>query len=226
MAPEGVKGVIFDLDGTLIQSSIDFTKMKRRMIEILEANGVSKGVLSPNETTVATLAKAEKIWDEQGKPEKERDAVRRDLDETMDQVEFEAIPLVTEVAGAAWAMRKLKQMGLKLAVLTRSHHAYAVEALRKINADTYFDLILGRGETPRPKPYAEALQHASKLMGLTLKEVIFIGDHHIDSTCAQNAECSFVGVRSGPRGEDSWEKNRPEVLLDSVADLPNYLSTL
>jgi phosphoglycolate phosphatase-like HAD superfamily hydrolase len=133
---------------------------------------------------------------------------------------------VTEVAGATGAIRKLKEMGFKLAVLTRSHHAYAVEALRKIRAETYFDFILGRGETPKPKPYAEALQHASKLMGLPLKEVIFIGDHHIDSTCAQNAECYFVGVRSGPRGEDSWEKNRPEVLLDSVADLPSYLSTL
>jgi phosphoglycolate phosphatase-like HAD superfamily hydrolase len=226
MAPERIRGVIFDLDGTLIQSSIDFSKMKRRMIEILEANGVSKGALTPNETTVATLDKAEKIWDEQGKPENERNAVRRDLDETMDQVELEAIPLVTEVAGATGAIRNLKEMGFKLAVLTRSHHAYAVEALRKIRAENYFDLILGRGETPKPKPYAEALQHASKLMGLPLKEVIFIGDHHIDSTCAQNAECHFVGVRSGSRGEDSWEKNRPEVLLDSVADLPSYLSTL
>ncbi|GAG46712.1 unnamed protein product, partial [marine sediment metagenome] len=31
-----IKGIVFDLDGTLIHSAIDFPKMKLRMIEILE----------------------------------------------------------------------------------------------------------------------------------------------------------------------------------------------
>jgi phosphoglycolate phosphatase len=226
MAPNMIKGVVFDLDGTLIHSSIDFPKMKRLMIEILEASGVPNGVLTPNDTTVVTLAKAEKIWKEQGKPEDERETIRRTLDETMDQGELEAAPGVKEVEGATAAVRKLKEGGYKLAILTRSHNAYAVEALRKIGAVRYFDLILGRGETPKPKPYAEALQHSAELMGLSLDEVVFVGDHHIDSTCAHNAGCHFVGVRSGPRGEESWAQNRPQVILDSVADLPGYLNSL
>jgi phosphoglycolate phosphatase len=221
-----IKGIIFDLDGTLIHSRIDFPKMKRRMIGILEASGVPRGVLSPNDTTVVTLAKAEEIWDEQGKPEDEKELVRERLDEAMDSGELEAIRGVREVDNATEAIRRLKERGYRLAILTRGHHAYAVEVLRKIGAEGYFDLILGRGETPKPKPYAEALQHAAELMGLSLDEVVFVGDHHIDSTCACNAGCHFVGVRSGPRGEESWEQNRPEIVLDSVADLPEYLSNL
>lgn len=221
-----IKGIIFDLDGTLIHSRIDFPKMKRRMIGILEASGVPRGALSPNETTVVTLAKAEKIWDKQGKPEDERKSVRERLDETMNNGELEAIRGVKEVDNVTATIQELKEKGYRLAILTRGHHAYAVEALRKIGAEGYFDLILGRGETPKPKPYAEALQHAAEIMGLSLDEIVFVGDHHLDSTCALNAGCHFVGVRSGPRGEDSWGKVRPEVILDSVADLPEYLSNL
>jgi HAD superfamily hydrolase (TIGR01549 family) len=221
-----IKGIIFDLDGTLIHSRIDFPKMKRRMIEILEASGVPRGALSPNETTVVTLAKAEKIWDKQGKPEDERKSVRERLDETMNNGELEAIWGVKEVDNATATIQELKERGYRLAILTRGHHAYAVEALRKMGAERYFDLILGRGETPKPKPYAEALQHAAEIIGLSLDEIVFVGDHNLDSTCALNAGCHFVGVRSGPRGEDSWGKVRPEVILDSVADLPEYLSNL
>jgi phosphoglycolate phosphatase len=221
-----IKGIIFDLDGTLIHSRIDFPKMKRRMIEILEASGVPRGALSLNDTTVVTLAKAEKIWDKQGKPEDKRKSVRERLDETMNNGELEAIRGVKEVDNATATIQELKERGYRLAILTRGHHVYAVEALRKIEAEGYFDLILGRGETPKPKPYAEALQHAAEIMGLSLDEIVFVGDHHLDSTCALNAGCHFVGVRSGPRGEDSWGKVRPEVILDSVADLLEYLSNL
>ena len=42
----GVKGVVFDLDGTLIRSSVDFKAMKRRMIEILARYGVPRELLS------------------------------------------------------------------------------------------------------------------------------------------------------------------------------------
>jgi len=52
VAPEKLKGVVFDLDGTLIRSTIDFTKMKGHMIEILERNGIPDGILTPTETTV------------------------------------------------------------------------------------------------------------------------------------------------------------------------------
>lgn len=223
MTRKKLKGIIFDLDGTLIHSTIDFSKMKRRMIKVLEANDIPPGILSPNETTVVTLAKTERIWTDQGKPEAKKEEIRATLEEIMNQVELEAIPIVEEVAGTTEALRRLKEEDYKLAILTRSHHDYAVKTLRKIGALKYFDLILGRKETRKPKPHAEALQHTSELMGLTLDEVLFVGDHHIDSTCAENANCQFIGVRTGSRGNESWEHGKPETLLDSVSDLPDYL---
>ena len=217
------KGIVFDLDGTLIHSNIDFPRMKRRMIEILEDRDIPRGMFTPKQTTVVILAEADEIWRAQGKEEAEIAEIHEALEETMNHGELEAISTVKEVEGASDALRLLKERGYMLAVLTRSHHAYAVEALKKIGAHEYFDLILGRDETRKPKPYAEALRHTSELLGLSLDEILFVGDNHIDHATAVNAECLFVGVRSGPRGDDSWAQNWPEILLEDVSDLPGYL---
>jgi HAD superfamily hydrolase (TIGR01549 family) len=221
-----IKGIVFDLDGTLIYSTIDFPKMKRRMIAILEDNNIPKGMLTHRQTTVVILAKAEEIWRSHGVDEEKIAEIKEALEKTMNRGELEAISTVEEVEGTSDALRSLKEKGYKLAILTRSHHAYAVEALKKIRARQYFDVILGRGETPRPKPYTEALKHASKLMGLAIAEIVFVGDNHIDHASAVNSDCLFIGVKTGPRGDASWAENWPEVLLDSIIDLPGYLDNM
>lgn len=218
-----IKGIVFDLDGTLIHSTIDFVKMKRRMIKILEENNIPRGIFSPQQTTVVIQSESENIWKKQKKTDAEKIEIRKKIEKIMNQGELEAIPEIKEIEGTANTLKAFKKKGFKLAILTRSHHAYAVEALIKIRIHQYFDLILGRDETPKPKPYAEALQHTSMLMGLGIDEILFVGDNHIDYQSAVNAGCSFVGVRTGPRGEQSWRGNRPEVLIDSVVDLLGYI---
>ena len=217
------KGIVFDLDGTLVNSEVDFVKMKNNMIRVIEGHGAPKGVLTPQMTTVVVLEHAEEYWAEQGKPEAERQRLRDDMTRLMDQGELEAVDTLTAVDGAREAVHRLRKMGYRLAVLTRSHHEYAVKALEKTGMIGDFELILGRGETPQPKPYAEAMIHAAKLMRLRLDELFLVGDHHIDATCAVNAKCHFIGVATGPRPERAWEVNKPETILPSVADLPDYL---
>lgn len=217
------KGIVFDLDGTLVNSEVDFVKMKRNMIAVLEEHGAPRGVLTPQMTTVVILENARKYWAEQGKTADERQWLEDEMTRLMDQGELEAVETLTAIKGAKETVHKLRRMGYRLAILTRSHHEYAVKALEKTGMIGDFELVLGRGETPQPKPYAEAMIHAASLMNLRLGELFLVGDHHIDATCALNAGCHFVGVATGPRPERSWEVNRPEVILPSVADLPEWL---
>ena len=221
-----LKGIIFDLDGTLIHTSINFTVMKERMISFLEEKGIPEGCLTPKQTTVVIIATCEEILREEGRTPEEIDEVHRTLEKIMNLGELEAIQDISGVDGVRDALQKLREAGYKLAILTRSHHAYAVEALRKICALDLFDVILGRGETPKPKPYREALEHTAMLLGLDPRETIFVGDNHIDANSAVNAEVQFIGVKTGRRGDLSWDGRFPEVLLASVTDLPAYLNGL
>jgi len=221
-----LKGIIFDLDGTLIHTSINFTVMKERMISFLEEKGIPEGCLTPKQTTVVIIATCEEILREEGRSQEEIDEVHRTLEKIMNRGELEAIQDISGVDGVRDVLLELREAGYKLAVLTRSHHAYAVEALRKIGALDLFDVILGRGETPKPKPYREALEHTAMLLGLDPRETIFVGDNHIDANSAVNAEVPFIGVKTGRRGDLSWDGRFPEVLLESVFDLPAYLNGL
>jgi HAD superfamily hydrolase (TIGR01549 family) len=221
-----IKGIIFDLDGTLIHTTINFTLMKERMISFLEENGVPEGCFTPKQTTVVIIAACDEILRDKGRSQEEIADVHQALEEIMNRGELEAIPDVSAVEGVGNALRELRKEGFKLAVLTRSHHAYAIEALRKIGALDLFDVVLGRGETPKPKPYREAIEHTAMLIGLDPLETIFIGDNHIDASSAMNAKVPFIGVKTGRRGDLSWDGRFPEVLIESVTDLPSYLNGL
>jgi phosphoglycolate phosphatase len=220
-----LKGIVFDLDSTLVQSHVDFPKMKKRIIKLLEGNGHPPDTLSPtDQTTVIIMEHAEREWERQGKPEEERQRLRDIITGYMNQGELEAVDTLKEIPGVSKAVVKLKAKGLKLAILTRGHHEYAVEALKKTGMYGYFDLILGRGETPQPKPYREAIDYTVKRMGLTVDDVVMVGDHQIDYDSAKNSRCRFIGVATGRRGLRSWDdETPPPVLLNSVADLPAYI---
>ena len=220
-----IKGIIFDLDSTLVQSRIDFPKMKKKIIKLLEENGHPKDSLSPiNQTTVQIREAVEEEWEKQKKPENEREELREKITCYMDEGEMESVGNLSEIPGAKDTVTKLRKMGYQLAILTRGHHEYAIEALRKTGMLDSFDLVLARGETPRPKPYKEALDFTVSKMGLQMDEVIFIGDHQIDRDSATNSGCSFIGVATGRRGLKSWEDEvPPKILLETVTNLPHYI---
>ena len=217
------KGIVFDLDGTLIHSKVDFIKMKKKMISLLLENGTPEGTLSPLMTTVEIMNITETYWEEKGVSNHGRTKLRAKIEATMNEVELEALETVIEVPGAKKVIEKLFIEGYKLAILTRGHQEYAEKALEKTEMLCYFELIFGRGETPKPKPYPEALLHTAQTLGLRRGEILFIGDHHLDLTCAMNAKVPFLGVQTGHRGEESWEEMKPTILLESVKDVPAFL---
>jgi phosphoglycolate phosphatase len=222
------KGIIFDLDNTLIDSNLNFPKMKTKIIKLLEKNGFPKGILSSTEmTTVEIMELAEIDWKKKELSNKTQETLRKKIEQYMNEGELESVDSLKEIQGSKKAVNELKSQGFKLAILTRGHHEYAIAALKKIGMFKCFDLVLGRGETPKPKPYKEALEHTIKLLKLKINEVIFIGDNQIDYDCAQNTGCTFIGVATGRRGIKSWKNEQPpKILLKSVAELPRYLDTL
>ena len=219
------KGIVFDLDGTLIHSNVDFIKMKEKMIALLLENGTPEGTLSPLMTTVDIMRITEAFWEKQGASNLKRTKLRLEIEDAMNQVELEAVETVLEVPGAKKAIEILFQQGYKLAVLTRGHHVYAEKALQKTGMLGYFEIIFGRGETPKPKPYPEALLYTAQTLSLGRSEILFIGDHHIDLTCAMSAKVPFIGVQTGHRGEESWGDRKPSILLKSVKDIPAFLQS-
>jgi len=218
-----VKGVVFDLDGTLIRSSVNFKAMKRKMIDILARYGVPRELLSTDKTTVENLRSAERIWDEMSVDHEERRRALKEVEKVMNEAELEALPTVEAIEGAREALEKLREKGLKLAVLTRGHRTYAVEALRRAGLLELIDVILTRDTVQKPKPNPEALREMAERLGLGIDEIILVGDHPMDLACAEGASVRFIAVLTGWMNRDGWRTVGVSDVIESVSMLPEYL---
>src|SRR5512137_488959 len=124
-----IKAVIFDLDDTLVESTVNFPKFKKLVIERIASYGERESDYSLKETIIAILNRFEERMRKQGVPEKEQARRLAELDKIMDQVEMERVSETVAYDGAARLLRLLRLNGIKVGILTRGCEEYANAAL-------------------------------------------------------------------------------------------------
>ena len=91
----------------------------------------------------------------------------------------------------------LKSLGLKLGICTNRDRASTEYLLAQSRVAEFFELIVGLGDAPHPKPAADPLLLALERMGGTAAEALFVGDSSIDATCARLTHVRFAGHLGG-----------------------------
>lgn len=185
-----LKAVLFDLDGTLIDSKIDFRKMKRRSIRLLEASGVREGLLSEDMLNYDIENLALQHMRRNGVSEQEIEKISNMVSEIMNEVELEALENVKIMDGVVETLETLKKHGLKLGIVTRGCREYVDVILRKFNLERLIDAVAARDDVSKPKPNPEHPRYLMEIMGVKPSETLLIGDHPMDALCARN-----VGIR-------------------------------
>ena len=213
--PKPLKAVIFDLDDTLVLSTVDFAKFKRLVIEKMVDQGEDGRLYSPNETIVAILGRYEARMRAQGVADKEIRSMLAELDRIMDEVELERVSETVEIKGAAGLLRMLRGRGVRIGILTRGCHEYASEALTRTGLLELVDKLECRNSNTKAKPDPEAYNNLVRSLGVNPQDTIFVGDHPIDAKCAENAGVMFIAVETGdvPR-ELLLEAGSAEVFKD------------
>jgi len=191
------KAVFFDLDGTLVVSTIDFIKFRRKLLDYIRGKGADMSRYSIEETTVSMISRfTEEI---EGK-ELDNDTIERYLDEIegfLNKIELERIDDTRPADSAERILRSLRDNGVKIGILTRGSPAYAELALEKAGLTEYIDALIARdrksGIAPKPDPEsAKAL--ARKLDVKNKKDIIMVGDFSIDYYCAKDYGIRFYGI--------------------------------
>lgn len=201
--PSALRAVIFDLDDTLVVSTVNFGKFKTLVIDRIASWGDHRELYSPSETIVKIVNRCEARMRDQGTPEA---VIRRrlaELDRIMDEVELEHVDDTQGIEGAKELLDFLKNKGIKVGVLTRGCQEYATRAMRRTGLLHLVDACECRNSGAKPKPNPESYQRLTSTLGVSLDETVFVGDHAIDAQCAYNAGVPFIGVLSGdvPRDE-------------------------
>ncbi len=159
-----VKGWVFDLDGTLVDSKLDFAKL-RSLLDIQDGSPILEYVETkhcPNE--------------------------RERLMKIVDDYEWQSHLDSELITGADLFIAALKESGLPLAILTRNSDRTAHSTLSKFNFKD-FNPIISRDHHLPPKPDPSALIHICELWNLDTSEVVYVGDFDFDMMTALSAGC-------------------------------------
>lgn len=219
-----VRGVVFDLDGTLINTTVNFGLMRRRIIAELVARGIPLSELDGGRTTADDLDRAARYLEANGRGYDIPD-MHRAIGGIMNMTEIERVTATTSIEGAGECLARIKEAGLMVGILTRGSREYAVAALRYACLDLWTVPMICRDDFPEEeaKPNGKAMERIAEMMGLKAEDCILVGDHEMDLSCACSVSAGFIGVLSGTFGMNDWIRAKCPVIIDSVRSLPRLL---
>ncbi|MBC7107441.1 MAG: HAD family hydrolase [Methanomassiliicoccales archaeon] len=222
---ERVKAIIFDFDGTLVNSAIDFDAMKKEFFSALINRGIEPEILAINDTIYGNLARVKAECEKSGKISllKELDQI---IDEVLLKAELENVENTTLINGVKSVINLLREKGYKVGLLTRGSRTYVMKAFNVVGLSTEeFDAIICRDDFSHDeaKPNGIALTRMAVRLGVDISECVMIGDHPIDLVCANEAKSNFIGVSSGKYNEEMWKVIGCDTVIRTVADLPRVL---
>ena len=221
-APKRLKAVIFDLDDTLVLSSIDFGKFKGLVIDRIVQWGDDEKLYSPSDTIVVILKRYEDRARARGMSQTELRRKLEELDRIMNSVELEHVHETLPIQGAAEVLRLLRKHGVRIGVLTRGCHDYANRALSVTRMADLVDELECRNSDSKPKPDPEAYLRLAAALGADPGETIFVGDHPIDAQCAKNAGVRFVAVMTGDVPEHRLKEAGSEEVFEDVGKMADW----
>jgi phosphoglycolate phosphatase len=138
----------------------------------------------------------------------------------------EAIDLHTVLyPGAMEAVETLKTQGYGVGICTNKPEALAELLLTRMGIRDAFGALIGADTLPVRKPDPAPLREAAQRLGGDPAKTVLIGDSDTDRNTARNAGVPSVLVTFGPSGDD-MAALKPEALIDHFDDLPDVVRQL
>jgi HAD superfamily hydrolase (TIGR01509 family) len=186
------KGVIFDLDGTLVDTRLDFTLLCQRLgwpvgTPILEHLAT---LTDPAEYAVAT--------------------------QIIEQFELEGAEQASWMPGAAELLRQLQQQKIPTAILTRNIKSATELCMQKLQFSV--DVVLTR-EDCAPKPHPEGLIKIANHWQRECRELLFIGDYLFDLQTAARAGMPSCLYRTADNGHFA---DQADFVIDHFIELQRH----
>lgn len=220
-----LKAVIFDLDGTLVKTSLDFWGMKEAVIEYLVNLGLNNSSLNTTQTTNELIQKGIAFLKTKGASKTEIRGILTEISEIMNQFELDGVEHTVVIRDAQNVLNRLKHQGFKIGVLTRSCEAYAIKALELCKIREFVEVIGARTDPRKAKPNPEAALQVCASLGVEPHEAILIGDHPMDLKCAKDAGMDFIGILGGASSEETLKKAGTVHIAKNLTDVEKMLDS-
>ncbi len=214
-----IRGVVFDLDGTLIDS--------RRDIAEAANHALGRGGFAP----LPHEELASYVGD--GAPALMARAARLDIHDArtatlvecfLDYYAAHAIDFTRPMPGALEALDALA--GYALGICTNKPRRTMLAVLRGLGLETRFGGLVAGDDLTQRKPHPAMVLESARQLGLTADAVVMVGDGPQDVLSGKAAGAFTIGVRGGIIDTERLVRAEPDLMLDSLHELPGALSAL
>lgn len=215
-----IKAVIFDLDGTLLDTSRDIHKVVNLSLRKFSVPEISL------EDTIKFVGNGAKILIERAVGEEYKNLVPEIYAYFSKEYAECKNDLTALYDGEEEVLSMLKADGIKLAVLTNKPQKAAQSTCKKHLEKFGFDYIVGQTEGVPLKPDPYSTLSLIKKFGIKKSECIFVGDGETDILTAKNAGVKCFSVLWGFRSKEQLKAAGAEIFVKSFSELKSIIYSL
>lgn len=218
------KLLIFDLDGTLINSALDLALAVNYMLEKLGKDTFSEALIhhwvgNGALTLVGRALSGDRTVNENLNPDYVEKALKIFLDYYQANLCNATVPYPKVIE----TLKVLKEKGYLLTIVTNKPFKFVSPILEVLKMDGLFELILGGDSLEERKPHPMPLLHVCNSLEVNVKDSVMVGDSKNDILAANSCAMHSIGVTYGYNyGEDIGVHN-PSVIIDNFSELLEIL---
>ncbi len=210
-----VEAVVFDFDGTLAETNIDFAAIRASLRGFFAGRGAwdeelsQRYILEMVEAACARLSPGE------------AEATRTEAMEIVRRAELEACRDAQPYPGVPEALGTLHQRGYRLGIFTRNSRECCELILCRHPLP--HSVLLARDDVANVKPHPEHLSQTLVRLDCPPERALVVGDHYTDVETARTVGAYAVGVLTTTGTRERFLQAGAVAVLDSVADLLAFL---
>jgi phosphoglycolate phosphatase len=217
--PTLVSGVVFDLDGTLVDSRRDIAEAANYALEKAGLQRLPHDELESyvGDGAPLLMARAARLEVTDSKTA----AMVADF---LDYYAEHPIDHTTVMPGGLEALDALRE--LPLGVCTNKPRRTSLAVLRGLGLAARFKGVVAGDDLPKRKPDPAMVVESARLLGVAVQAIVMVGDGPQDVISGRAAGAFTIGVRGGIQAHERLSASAPDLLIDTLAELPEALSQL
>lgn len=211
----GAQAVLFDLDGTLVETDIDFAKLREATLALIAEYGVdtlplqSLDVLGAIEQAMERL----RLAGEPGRGEELRQRAFARL-RTMEMA-YCAAP--RPVPGMDELLKELRERGVRIGIITRNDRLVSLQTLEALQIP--YDLLFSRDDVRNVKPHPDHVTIALEQWSIPADRCVVVGDYWMDVEAGRLAGCRTVGIWRRDVAINPFRDHPPDLLVRELREL-------
>lgn len=219
------KLILFDLDGTLVDSARDLALAVNHMLqrigrETFDSEVIRSWVGNGAQTLVKRGLSGSSEIDENIEHELFEEALDIFLDFYANNLCVETISYPNVVG----TLKNLKNQGYRLALVTNKPYDFIAPLLEGLEMNGLFELCLGGDSLEKKKPHPMPLLHVCERLGVDASECVMVGDSKNDILAAKAAKMHSIGVTYGYNYNEPISVYQPEHVVEEFSAIAQLLS--